>query len=110
MVIAGKMTDRDASGKFIAGHAASNPNGRAPKEREERYYQITMNACTFADWEAIVEKARDQAKKGDAVARKWLSDFLVGVPKQRVDLTSDDQPLRLLVTYADDTRSKDSPT
>lgn len=80
------MTDRGPDGKFMKGH--SGGPGRPPKEREQRYYQITMNAVTFEDWEAIVKKAAKQAKAGDAVARKWLSDFLVGVPEQNVNLNT----------------------
>lgn len=71
---------RDANGRFIKGD--SGGPGRPPKAREDRYYDITMTACTFKDWEAIVRKAVSQAKRGDSVARKWLSDFLVGVPEQ----------------------------
>ena len=74
---------RDKNGRFVKGHSG-NPSGRAPKSREQRYYEITMSACTYADWEKIVKKAADQAKRGDAQARKWLSDYLVGVPEQPV--------------------------
>ena len=73
---------RDNRGRFTKGN--SGGPGRPPKEREERYYEITMTACTFDDWQVIVKKAVDQAKRGDAVARKWLSDFLVGVPEQPI--------------------------
>ena len=51
--------------------------------------EITMNTCTFKDWEAIVRKAISQAKKGDVQARKWLSDYLVGSPDQNVNLRTD---------------------
>lgn len=79
------MAQRDSKGRFVKG-SSGNPTGRAPKEREDRYYQITMTACTFKDWTAIVKKAVEQARRGDSVARKWLSDFLVGVPEQPIDL------------------------
>ena len=78
------MTDRGPDGKFVKGH--SGGPGRPPRQREERYYEITMNTVTFEDWTQIVRKAADQAKKGDAVARKWLSDYLVGVPEQTVNM------------------------
>lgn len=58
-----------------------------PREREERYYEITLSTVTFDDWQAIVKKAAEQAKKGDAVARKWLSDYLVGAVQQRLELS-----------------------
>jgi len=78
------MRQRDTKGRFVPGNTASKGHGRPPKEREERFYEITLNAVTYKDWDAIVKKARDQALRGDAVARKWLSDFLVGVPEQPI--------------------------
>jgi hypothetical protein len=42
----------------------------------------------FERWKRIVEKAADQAERGDAVARKWLSDYLVGAAQQRLDITT----------------------
>lgn len=83
------MTDRDANGRFIAGNCA-NPNGRPKKEREERYRSILLNTISFQDWARIIEKARDQALKGDAVARKWLADYIIGPPVQRNEHTGAD--------------------
>lgn len=80
------MAERDEKGRFVKGNKASP--GRSPREREERYYEILMTAVTFDDWQAIVKKAADQAKRGDAVARKWLSDYLVGPAQQKVDITT----------------------
>ncbi len=67
-----------------------NPKGRPTKEREEKYLDVTLTAVTFEDWKKIVHKARDQALKGDAVARKWLSDYLIGPPVQRQEHTGKD--------------------
>jgi len=52
-----------------------------------RYYEITVSTCTFADWARIVQKAVQQALRGDAVARKWLADYLVGTPEQNVNVS-----------------------
>ena len=95
------MTQRNPDGTFAKGHTKTG--GRSKRAREERYYEITINTVSFADWQAIVAKARDQAKKGDSVARKWLSDYLVGPPVQKnetnltgeiafVDETTDGNP------------------
>ena len=73
---------RDSNGRFVKGD--SGGPGRPKKSREQRYYEITMTACTFDDWKKIVKKAVEQSKRGDATARKWLSDYLVGVPEQPV--------------------------
>lgn len=80
----GKKTvaNRDSQGRFVAGNQAAKGAGRPPKAREERYYEITINTCTFADWERIIQKAVEQAKRGDHTARKFLADYLVGVPAQ----------------------------
>ncbi|MFH1183937.1 MAG: hypothetical protein V1755_02720 [Chloroflexota bacterium] len=79
---------RDDKGRFVPGNPG-NPNstGRPPKEREVRFYEITLSAVSFDDWKAIVNKAKEQAKRGDAVARKWLADYLIGAPVQRTELT-----------------------
>jgi len=79
---------RDSKGQFKKG-TSGNPAGRPKREREMRFYEITLSACTFADWRQIVKKAVDQAKRGDAQARKWLSDYLIGVPDQNLNVTSD---------------------
>ena len=46
---------------------------------------ITQSACTFADWRKIVKTAVGQAKEGNTAARKWLSDYLLGPPPQRIE-------------------------
>jgi len=74
---------RDERGRFVKGYKGGP--GRPKKAREERYYEILMTACTFSNWESIVKKAVDQAKRGNQVARKWLGDYLVGAPKQQVE-------------------------
>lgn len=83
------MATRDATGKFIKGQSG-NPKGRPPKEREQRFYEITLAAVTFEDWKDIVAKAVSQAKKGDPTARKFLADYLIGPPVQRSELTGAD--------------------
>lgn len=99
--------ERDERGRFVAGNNAAKGNkggpGRPKKPREERYYQILMTACSFSDWKRIVQKAVDQAKKGNPAARKWLSDYLIGVPPQRHELTGiDGEPLILRVKGFDE--------
>ena len=39
------------------------------------------NAVSLEDWQAIVRRALDDAKNGDAKAREWLARYLLGVPK-----------------------------
>lgn len=81
------MTDRDANGRFVKGGESGNPKGRPSKTREARFLEITLQTVTFDDWAQIVGKAKEQAKRGDSVARKWLSDYLIGPPVQRQEIT-----------------------
>lgn len=78
---------RDENGKFAKG----NPGGpgRPKKEREIKYYELTLSVVSLTDWKEIVDKAVSQAKRGDAVARKWLADYLMGEPEKNVNLKSD---------------------
>ena len=50
--------------------------------------QITLSTVTFQDWADIIRKAVGQAKRGNANARKFLADYLMGPPNQRMDITS----------------------
>jgi len=75
---------------------SGNPNGRPKKAREERFLEITLSAVSFEDWKEIIEKAVAQAKHGDGTARKWLSDYLIGQPIQKHDVTSGGEKLNRL--------------
>ena len=81
------MAEREANGQFAKGWKGGP--GRPKKDREMRFYEITMSACTFKDWRAIVKKAIEQAKRGDTAARKWLSDYLIGTPDQNLNVKGD---------------------
>ncbi len=75
-------------GLFQPGNAGGP--GRPKKEREARYLEITLNTVTFEKWADVVKKALEQALTGDKDARKWLSEYLVGVPVQRIAPTTPD--------------------
>ena len=79
------MAKRNAKGQFVKGH--NGGPGRPKKTREERYLEIVKSAVTFEDWKAIVKRAAYDAKRGDAQARKWLSDNIIGPPTQRQEIT-----------------------
>lgn len=75
---------RDENGRFIKGNGGGP--GRPRKEREVEYYRVLVTQCSMDDWRAIIAKAIEQAKRGDAVARKWLSDYIAGEPEHNVNL------------------------
>lgn len=82
------MKTHDDNGKFAKG----NPGGpgRPKKEREERFYDVAVSAVSFKDWREVIEKAVSQAKRGDASARKFLADYLMGTPVQRTEISGTD--------------------
>ena len=80
------MSTRDEAGRFVKGESG-NPRGRPQKAREERYYKIALSAITFAQWKKIIKRAGDDAAKGDASARRFLADYLLPTPAQRLELT-----------------------
>lgn len=99
------MADRDDKGRFVKGNKASP--GRLPAAREYRYYDILMTEVTLKDWKAIVSKAGDQARRGDATARKWLSDYLLGPPKQKLDITSTQEDINVVLYLPRNGREED---
>lgn len=97
---------RDANGRYVKGHKSNG--GRAPVMREVRYYDILKSTVTFDDWKSIVERAVNDAKRGDGVARKWLADYLIGPPIERKEVTgAEGEPLKVLIEYAG---NADEPT
>jgi hypothetical protein len=54
---------------------------------------------TLADWRKIVDTAVSRAKAGDDKARKWLSDYLMGPPVQRSEISGrDGEPIPIQIT------------
>ena len=82
------MAERNAKGQFVKGYKGGP--GRPKKTREERYLEITKSVVTFDTWKKIVARAAMDALRGDAQARKWLSDNIIGPPTQRQEITGAD--------------------
>ena len=94
------MSERDESGRFAPGKSG-NPKGRPSKPKEEKFHKVTLSAVSLSDWREIVKKAVEQAKRGNPSARKWLSDYLLGPPQQKLDLTSGGEKIRVTITGDD---------
>ena len=88
---------RDNLGRFVPG-SSGNPKGRQSKDRETKYLSVAQRVCGFREWREIVLVAVDQAKEGDAQARRWLSEYLIGKPVPIKD-TVGDEDVRIHVTY-----------
>lgn len=98
----------DENGKFIKGNKAGTNSFNA------RYHEIRtliMYNVTNDDVKDIVVRAVDDAKKGDAEARKWLFDRLIGKAHHTNEATdtnnwqivinvSDKQPREVINTTA----------
>lgn len=55
--------------------------GRAAHRRTEGDYMgVLLETVTLDDWRAVVSNARALAKAGDAQARAWLAQYLMGKP------------------------------
>ena len=83
------MAERDDSGRFVKGQTG-NPNGRPKRRTEQEYLDATIARVTIKDWREIVDKAVSQAKRGDSRARAWLSDYVLGPPSQRMQVSGPD--------------------
>ena len=92
---------RDSKGRFVKG-ASGNPQGRLPKQTETSYLQVSESVCTFDVWREITMKAVEQAKRGDARARQWLSDYLIGKPVSMVMAVQERQDTLITVKYMRD--------
>jgi hypothetical protein len=80
---------RDKGGRFLKGHAPLS-KGRPKRSTEERLLAVMSDCVTDDDWRDITNKAVERAKKGDDRSRQWLTNYLVGVPKQKVEHTGED--------------------
>ena len=91
------MAERNENGQFVKGHPGGP--GRPKKTKEEKFYKATISTVTLKDWREIVKKAADMAKRGDAPSRKWLSDYILGPPQQKMDVTSAGEKLRIFIDW-----------
>jgi hypothetical protein len=58
---------------LIRGHAAH-------RRTEGDYMGVLLETVTLDDWRAVVSNARTLAQAGDAQARAWLAQYLMGKP------------------------------
>lgn len=84
---------RDEKGRFVKG-CVGNPGGGKAHYRTQMLKALRA-AVTVADWTAIANKAVAQAKAGDARARVWLSEYLLGKPKETLEVQPPAYPMTL---------------
>lgn len=55
--------------------------GTTPHRRTESdYLGVLLDAVTLDEWREVVNGALQAAKEGDATARAWLTQYLIGKP------------------------------
>jgi hypothetical protein len=92
------MAERNEQGQFTKGNGGGP--GRPKRSTEEKYLASLQSAVTLKEWRDIVDAAIVKAKRGDARARTWLSDYLLGPPVQKLQHQGDDGgPVKLVVEY-----------
>lgn len=92
-----ELVKRDERGRFVS---SGNPNGRAARKVETEYLELAKRKCGKSEWLAIVETAIEQAKDGNARARQWLSDYLIGKPLLMRGTESEDEKT-IVITMVD---------
>ena len=78
---------RDEQGRFIEGNPGSP--GRPPREREEEFLDAAKAAVSIEAMAGIFAKATQQALDGDASARRFVCDYLLGKPREHVTLKAE---------------------
>jgi len=87
------------TGKFVKGNKAG---GRKTRPVEQRYLERFKKCVSVDDIDEIIKVAVKGAKRGDPQDRKFIFDYLVGQPIQRVENTGENGgPLELIVKYVD---------
>ena len=59
--------------ELIRGHAVH-------RRTEGDYMSVLLEAVTLEDWRAVVNNTKTLAQAGDAQARAWLAQYLMGKP------------------------------
>ena len=83
-------TDRNTNGRFAAGWCGGP--GRPSRSVEAQYLITLRESVPLETWGKICEAAVAQAVSGDAKAREWLANYLIGKPLQAVEVEEPQGP------------------
>ena len=80
------MGDRDSLGQFAEGNqcAAGSRGGRARRATEEKYLASLLKVVTPDEWQKVIAKLLEKAKKGDLSAIKMICEYAIGKPQAYV--------------------------
>ena|SRR5688572_9932550 len=81
----GEITDgRDNAGRFGTGNTYGK--GRPKRSVELDYMNALHEECPVETWKEIVKKAVEQANGGDAKARTFIANYILGKPQTNIEL------------------------
>jgi hypothetical protein len=82
------MVGRDANGRFVKGHPPTNngKGGRQKRATEEKYIRAMMKEVPATEWSKVLRTGIQLAKAGDLGWAKFIASYLMGLPKQRLDI------------------------
>jgi hypothetical protein len=49
-----------------------------------------VSSVSVEDWKLIIDRAVTDAKRGDTAARKFIADYIIGAPVQKIAPTTPD--------------------
>jgi len=101
------MANVTGKGGFKKGQSG-NPKGRPPRKTEQAYLNAMIGKVSIAAWQRIVIRAVEDAERGDAKARQWLTDYVVGKPTQYTDVTTNGESVNQRITFIDYGLANDS--
>jgi hypothetical protein len=78
------MVQRDDKGRVKSG-SVLNTKGRPKREVEKNFLARMVSRVSPEDWDAIIDKAIQGAKRGDPADRKFLADYIIGPPVVKTD-------------------------
>lgn len=78
---------RNKDGTLQGTNARGNKDGRGGSisKKQLKFLTVTINTCSYSDWRKIVGRAIKQAIAGDSQARKFLANYILGVPTQKIE-------------------------
>jgi len=83
---------RESHGKWAKGTPSPNPTGRRPRTTETEYHDAIVGVTPIDEWIAVARAALEAAKKNDAKARDWLSQYLLPTPDALAALRAQQNP------------------
>jgi len=101
------MSERDSRGLFAPGNQTAKGIGRPPKARELARLAILAEIVNETEWRKVVQIALNDAIGGAdgqtrEKGRRFIADYLIGKPIERIALVDERTPERDLSDLSDD--------